>query len=126
MTGRSLRDASAPLAVSLKPRLLFGLNGMKWTCSTAGLSAQETSLSASNRTIKISASIAITFGSKQPNSDLIDVKPVLPKNCDRQHNICKPIGPMMRASVVCSAEDAISKYANYLLTLPSETVSGRR
>jgi len=41
---------------------------------------------ASDRTIKISASIVTTLGSK-PNSDVTTMDPVISKNCDRQHNI---------------------------------------
>jgi hypothetical protein len=39
--------------------------------------------SASDRTIKISASIVTTLGSQRCNND----RPVISKNCDRQHNI---------------------------------------
>jgi hypothetical protein len=53
---------------SFKANWLFGLNGIKWD-ALGGRTSCASRPSASNRIIKISASIATTYGSKRPNSD---------------------------------------------------------
>ena len=60
-----------PLCPSQFTKWLLGLIGMKLDVLDGRPPCTRTSLSASNRTIKISASIATTLGSKRPNSDLI-------------------------------------------------------
>ncbi len=68
--GCSLFGAASPLrSVSLKTNWPLGLNGMKRDVLD-GRHSSTSRASASNRTIKISASIATTFGSKRPNSDV--------------------------------------------------------
>jgi hypothetical protein len=62
----------------LKTNWLLALNGTKR--DVLGGRTSTNRASASNRTIKISASIATTLGSKQPNSDAHTVRLFLPKN----------------------------------------------
>jgi hypothetical protein len=70
LAGGSLLGASAPPCLAfLKANWLIGLNGIKGD-ALAGKASCASRLSASNRIIKISASIATTFGSKRPNSDV--------------------------------------------------------
>jgi hypothetical protein len=70
LTGGSTLGASAPSwFVSLKANLLFGLNSI-WRDALDGRTSCASLLSASNRSIKISASIATTFGLKRPKSDV--------------------------------------------------------
>jgi hypothetical protein len=87
LTGRSSLKASAPFGtVSLKTNWLLGLNGMKRDVLD-GRTSSTSRARASDRTIKISASIATTiFGSSR--TAICYGVPVPPKNCDRQHNIC--------------------------------------
>jgi hypothetical protein len=89
LTGSSSLGASASaLSAFLQASWLFGLIGIKRDALDGSC---ESRLSASNRIIKISASIVTTFGSKRPNSDARHATPVPPKNRHRHHNIC-PVG----------------------------------
>jgi hypothetical protein len=79
LTGGSLLGASAPSRfVSLKANWLFGLNGIRQD-PLDGRTSCAILLSASNRNIKISASIATTYGSNRPKERCRMVDPHSPK-----------------------------------------------
>jgi hypothetical protein len=71
LTGGSTPGASATSWFgSLKANWLFALNGLRRDALDGGTSCASR-LSASNRSIKISASIATTFGLKPLKSDVV-------------------------------------------------------
>jgi hypothetical protein len=87
LTGRSALGASSRLRpVSLQIGWRLGLNGMKGDLLDGSMSSTNRA-SASDRTIKISASIATTFWIRTAEQRRLESGPVPPKNCDRQHNI---------------------------------------
>jgi hypothetical protein len=87
-TGHSSPGGCAPLgSLSLKANWLFGLNGMKLDLLDGKTSSTSRAF-ASDRTIKISASIATTFWIRTAEQPPRYGRPVHPKNCDRQHTIC--------------------------------------
>ena len=89
LAGCSSLGASSPLRpVSLKTNWPLGPNGMKGDVLDGRMSSTNLA-SASDRTIKISASIATTFWIRTAKQLLLYGRPVPPKNCDRQHNIAR-------------------------------------
>ena len=82
---------------------------------------------ASDRTIKISASIATTFWIRTAEQRCRYGRPVPPKNCDRQHNFCTAgyCDFNLFESACRSRPHAVSdleKLAAYALKLPLPTV----
>ena len=85
--GASRTASDGRSGLCLNVNWLLGLKGMNREVLDGTVSFNARA-AASNRTMKISASIATTFRSRQPNTRQEQNTPVHPKNCDRQHNLC--------------------------------------